>query len=72
MRKEAGFEVTDRIEIAFAAEDALAEALEACDGMIRNGTLAVSLTRKEADDSYTAKEWEINDRKATLAIKKAR
>ena len=71
MRKEAGFEVTDRIEIAYTAEDALAEALEACGEMIRKGTLAVSLERREAGEGFIAREWDINDRKATLAVRKA-
>ena len=71
MRKEAGFEVTDRIEIAYTADDTLAAALEACGEMVRRGTLGLTLERKAADGSYTAKEWDINDRKATLAIRKA-
>ena len=72
MRKEAGFEVTDRIEIAYAADDTLAEALEACGEMIRKGTLALRMERKAAEDGYAVKEWDINDRKATLAVRKAR
>ena len=71
MRKEAGFEVTDRIEIAYQAEDALAEALEACGEMIRKGTLALGLAAGKAGDGWTAKEWDINGKKAVLAIRKA-
>ncbi len=71
MRRDAGFEVTDRIEIAYSADDTLAEAIEGCADMIRNGTLALRLERKEADASWTAKEWDINDRKASLAVRKA-
>ncbi len=70
MRKEAGFEVTDRIGIAYSADDKLAEAIEDCADMIRKGTLAVSLTRKDTDDSWIRKEWDINDRKAVLSVKK--
>ena len=70
MRKEAGFEVTDRIEIAYTADDTLAEALDACAEMVRKGTLALEMARKEADGWY-AKEWDINGRKALLAIRKA-
>ena len=71
MRRDSGFEVTDRIEIAFSADDTLADAVAGCAEMIQNGTLALRLERKEADDSYTAREWDINDRKAVLAIRKA-
>ncbi|MCR4875700.1 MAG: isoleucine--tRNA ligase [Clostridiales bacterium] len=70
MRKEAGFEVTDRIEIAFTADDRLAEALESCAEMIQKGTLALKLERAEAGEGFTAKEWDINDRKAVLAVRK--
>ena len=71
MRKEAGFEVTDRIEIAFSADDALAEAVEAGKDMIQNGTLALKIERKEPDGEYVSREWDINDRKAVLGVKKA-
>ena len=71
MRKEAGFEVTDRIEIAYTADDTLAEALDACAEMVRKGTLALEMARKEADGAWYAKEWDINGRKALLAIRKA-
>jgi hypothetical protein len=60
------------IEIAYAADDTLAEALEACGEMIRKGTLALRMERKAAEDGYAVKEWDINDRKATLAVRKAR
>jgi len=70
MRKEAGFEVTDRIAIRYTADDELSAAIEAGSGMIRKGTLATALGAGEAEDGWTAKEWDINGRKATLAIRK--
>ncbi len=70
MRKEAGFEVTDRIHVMFSGDDELAAAVNAFDEMIRRTTLALSLTRGEADDSFVAKEWDINGKKGTLAVKK--
>jgi hypothetical protein len=45
--------------------DAVAYGLE----MIKNGTLAVSVEIGEADDTYTAQEWKINDQKAVVAIR---
>ena len=60
----------DRIEIAFTADDRLAEALESCAEMIQKGTLALKLERAEAGEGFTAKEWDINDRKAVLAVRK--
>ena len=70
MRKEAGFEVTDRIHVMYFGDDELAAAVEAFADMIRKTTLALSLTRGDAADGWTAKEWDINGKKATLAVKK--
>ncbi len=70
MRKEAGFEVTDRIHVAYAGDDELAAAVEAFAEMIQKTTLALSLTRGEAGADYAAKEWDINGKKATLGVKK--
>jgi hypothetical protein len=39
--------------------------------MVRKGTLALEMARKEADGAWYAKEWDINGRKALLAIRKA-
>jgi len=38
--------------------------------MIMNGTLALTLTRAEADDSFIVKEWDVNGKKAVIAIRK--
>ena len=70
MRKEAGFEVTDRIHVVYAGDDELAAAVEAFAEMIQKTTLALSLTRGEAGADYAAKEWDINGKKATLGVKK--
>ena len=39
--------------------------------MIRNGTLALSLESGDAEEGWTAKEWDINGKKATLSLRKA-
>ena len=71
MRREADFEVTDRIEIAYCADETLAEAIESCGEMIRKGTLALKLAAGSGEEGWISKEWDINDRKAVLAIRKA-
>ena len=71
MRKEAGFEVTDRIHVIFTGDDELAEALEANAEMICRTTLALSLERKAAQDGFVTKTWDINGKKAELGIRKA-
>ena len=71
MRKEANFEVTDRIEIRYAADAELAEAIRAGADMICSGTLALKLESGEAGEGWTEKEWDINGKPAKLAIRKA-
>ena len=70
MRKEADFDVTDRIEVRYVCGDKLANAIEQGRDMIMNGVLAVSLNRAAAEDGWVAKDWDINGEKATLAIRK--
>ena len=72
MRKDNGFEVTDRIEVLFTCKEKLAAAIAAGLDMIKNGTLAVSVTAGEADESYVAQEWKINDQKAVIAVRVAK
>ena len=69
MRKDAGFEVTDRIEIRYTCGDKLAAAIAAGADMIMNGTLALKLDRAEADDTFTKADWNINGEDATLAVR---
>ena len=71
MRKDAGFEVTDRIDVRYTCSDRLDAAIQAGAEMIQRGTLAVTLARGEADDSFTSAAWPINDEKAVLAIRVA-
>ena len=70
MRKENGFDVTDRIDVLYACGEKLAAAIENGVAMIQNGTLALTVAAGEADSTYVAQEWKINDQKATIAIKK--
>ncbi|MBR2662506.1 MAG: isoleucine--tRNA ligase, partial [Clostridia bacterium] len=71
MRKEAGFEVTDRIGIRYTADGELSASIEAGADMIKNGTLALTLESGATGDGWYAKEWDINGKKAVLAVKKA-
>ncbi len=71
MRKDAGFEVTDRIVVSFDSGLAVTEAVEAFRDMVMEVVLALSL-EKGADlpEGYT-QEWDINGEKAVLSVKKA-
>ena len=70
MRKDAGFEVTDRIHVTYEGDDELAAAVEAFAEMITRTTLALSLKRGGAEEGAAAKEWDINGKKAVLAVRK--
>jgi len=69
MRKDAGFEVTDRIDVRYTCKEKLAAAIASGLDMIKNGTLALTVEAGEADDTYTAQEWKINDQKAVIAVR---
>ena len=71
MRKDAGFEVTDRISLAYECDDVLAAALTKYEEMIARTTLATSIRRGAAPEGAAAREWDINGKKAVLAIAKA-
>ena len=69
MRKEAGFEVTDRISLSLSTgSDALKEAVKAYEQEIARGVLALSVSVEENVDG---KAWKINDADAVISVKKA-
>ena len=70
MRKEAGYDVTDRIQVRCQCGDKLAAALDMGRDMIMRGVLALSLTREAPAQGWITKEWDINGEKATIAIRK--
>ena len=68
MRKEADFQVTDRIEVGYEAEQALAKAIADNAEMIQTDVLA---TRVEAGaNGGFCKEWNINGLTATLYVQR--
>ncbi len=71
MRKDAGFEVTDRISLYYEGDDELAAALEAYSDMIGRTTLATAIARGNAPEGYVSQQWDINGKKAELGIAKA-
>ena len=71
MRKDAGFEVTDRISLYYEGDDELAAALEAYAGMISRTTLATAMARGNAPAGAVTQKWDINGKKAELGIAKA-
>jgi isoleucyl-tRNA synthetase len=71
MRKDADFDVTDRVAVTYLADAELTAAIEAGRAFIMQNVLATSLTAGEPAQCATAQEWEINDKKATLSVQKS-
>ena len=70
-RKEAGLEVTDRINLALITDDAeLKAALEKHREDIANETLAVNVSFEQAEKPGFQKDWKIAGRKITIAVRK--
>ena len=68
MRKEAGFDVMDRITVYAKGSDKVAEILTAYADEIKGDVLANDIVTGETDGFVM--EWDINGEKTTLAVKK--
>jgi len=69
MRKDAGFEVTDRITISANASAEMAEAIAAQKKYIQNETLCVELTLGQSN-GYSQKDFKIDDHTISVGISK--
>ncbi len=67
MRKDAGYEITDRITIAYGATERLANALVRQSSYIKNETLAQELNSVPSGKGYSA-EWDINGENCSISI----
>lgn len=70
MRKEADFEVTDRITIGVTATDDLKEAVVSMSEYIKQETLAEELQLVDLEVSDFIKTWEIGDSECTISIRR--
>jgi len=70
MRKEAGFEVTDRIAVYVTGSKLIEEIVSADAETLKEGVLAVDVVIGEASEGIYAKEWDLNGEKTTLAVEK--
>lgn len=68
MRKEADFQVTDRIRIAIACGETLTKVVAARGAEVAAATLADALTVSEP--LGYVKEWDINGEAATIGVEK--
>jgi isoleucyl-tRNA synthetase len=70
MRKEANFDVTDRIVVAAKGEDGLIEAIKATSDYIKSETLTEELTFKALSNPDYTKEWDIDGAVVEFSIKR--
>ncbi|MFI5253044.1 MAG: isoleucine--tRNA ligase [Bacteroidota bacterium] len=69
MRKDAGFEVMDRIKIYYHGTNSMSKAIEDFKKYIANETLAVDVINKDHNGEYSA-EWDINNEHCRIGIER--
>jgi isoleucyl-tRNA synthetase len=70
MRKDAGFDVTDRIRIFASGRETLNRVLRQLGPYIRNETLAVDITDGTGKGGGYTAQWDINGEQCTITIEK--
>ncbi len=70
MRKDAGFEVTDKIKIYYSGSELIIDAVEAFNQYISNETLAECLERNGNETKGFKQDWEIGEQTCSINIKK--
>ncbi|MDI9521420.1 MAG: isoleucine--tRNA ligase [Bacillota bacterium] len=71
MRKDAGFDVVDRIKVWYQANDVLASALNKHRELISSVVLATAFEAGEAPEAAYTQTWDINGHEAVLSVQKA-
>jgi len=71
MRKDAGFDVTDRIKIAFDGSAGMTEALRVHGSTIRNETLGLELMPIQNPDGELVTDFEIGSESIRIAISRS-
>lgn len=70
MRKEADFDVIDRITIGFSGEESLKEAVVSMSDYIKSETLAEEIQLTPLEVSDFVKTWKIGDLECTISIRR--
>ncbi len=70
MRKEANFDVTDRIRLTVNGDDDVQKAVLSMSAYIKDETLAEDIAEAVDNDYDYVKEWNIDDKNLTIAIKR--
>jgi len=70
MRKDAGFEVTEKIKIYYSGSELIIDAVEAFNQYISNETLAECLERNGNETKGFKQDWEIGEQTCSINIEK--
>lgn len=70
MRKDAGFDVTDKIKISFSGSPELVKAINNFSDYISNETLAEKLISQQINDGGFRQDWKIGDYECSIRIEK--
>jgi len=70
MRKEADFDVVDRISVGLVGSEELLEAVVSMDNYIKTETLAEEIKLENLEVSDFVKEWEIGDEECKISIRR--
>ena len=71
MRKDAGFEVTDKIKIKFNGSGKIISAVNSSKEYISNETLAENIVSVESFNGSVKQDWNIGEYKCSIQIEKA-
>ncbi len=72
MRKDSGFDVTDKIKIDFNGSDKLVDAVYAFKDYVSNETLAEELNKKDSVNGESGQNWEIGEYSCSIQIIKVK
>jgi isoleucyl-tRNA synthetase len=70
MRKEANYEVTDRISVSIVSDETTVESVKTMQNYIMSETLSEEMVFTPISDADFTKDWEIDDKSVKLAIKR--
>ncbi|MHC1787737.1 MAG: isoleucine--tRNA ligase [Christensenellales bacterium] len=70
MRKDAGYEVTDRIQLCYQAGERLCGAIRKGEALIREYVLAGEMQQAAPPEDAYSRTWDINGESALLGVKK--
>ena len=72
MRKDAGFEVTDRIEIKFSGNSKIVDAVNQFQSYISSETLSEKLSESKNFNGGYQQNWKIGELECSIQIEKVR